>query len=114
MQIQYVRASSKNELKQILALQKINGIDVISTSEKQKEGFVTVSHTYTILKEMNDACPHIITKDGDVVVGYALVMLKEFRDELAVLSSMFETAAELLGNKRYLAMGQVCISKTIS
>ncbi len=86
-------------------------MDAVSYMEKQSEGFVTVSHTYAILKQMSDACPHIIAKDGDLVVGYALVMLKEFRDEISVLSAMFETAAELLGDKRYVAMGQICVSK---
>lgn len=111
MQIQYLRTSSEDELNQILALQKNNAIDAIPSTEKRNEGFVTVSHTYDILKQMNDVCPHIIAKDGDLVVGYALVMLKEFRDEISILSRMFETAAELLGDKNYLAMGQICISK---
>lgn len=111
MQINYTRASSEEELKQILALQQKNAMDAISSMEKQREGFVTVSHTYDILKQMNDTCPHIIAKDGDLVVGYALVMLKEFRDEISVLSAMFETAAELLGDKNYLAMGQICVAK---
>lgn len=107
----YTRASSEDELNQILVLQQKNALDAVSSIERQGEGFVTVSHTYEILKLMNDACPHIIAKDGDLVVGYALVMLKEFRDKISVLSGMFETAAELLGDKKYLAMGQICISK---
>lgn len=111
MQITYTRASSEDELNQILTLQKKNAIDATSSMEKQNEGFVTVSHNYDILKQMNDACPHVIAKEGDLVVGYALVMLKEFRDEISILSAMFETAAEILGDKKYLAMGQICISK---
>lgn len=111
MEITYKRAVSENELHQILSLQKLNAATNVSPIEKQKEGFVTVSHTYEILKQMNDACAHIIAKDGDLVVGYALVMLKEFRDEISILSAMFETATELLGDKKYVAMGQVCISK---
>lgn len=111
MKIQYSRVTLEDELRQIIALQKVNAIDSISSEEKEKEGFVIVLHTYDILKLMNDACPHIIAKDGDMVVGYALVMLKEFRDEIAILSAMFETAAQLLRNKNYLAMGQICISK---
>ncbi len=107
----YKRATETSELEQILALQKENAINSISATEKDIEGFITVSHTYEILKKMNDACPHIIAKDGDMVVGYALVMLREFRDEIAVLSAMFESAATLLGDKNYLAMGQICISK---
>lgn len=111
MNIQYTRVTTIDELEQILALQKNNAIDAIPSIEKRNEGFVSVSHTYDILKQMNDACPHIIAKDGGLVVGYALVMLKEFRDEISILSRMFETAAELLGDKNYLAMGQICISK---
>lgn len=111
MEILYTRASCDYELNQILALQNKNILSSISSGEREQEGFVTVSHTFGILKRMNDACPHIIAKDGDLVVGYALTMLKEFRDEISILSAMFETAAELLGNKNYLAMGQICISK---
>ena len=86
-------------------------MDAVSSTEKKNEGFVTVSHSYAILKQMNDARSHVIAKDGDLVVGYALVMLKEFRDEISILSAMFETAEELLGGKKFLAMGQICISK---
>lgn len=111
MKIRYTRASSDNELQQILDLQKKNSISSIHRHEQEKEGFVTVSHSFEILKEMNDACAHIIAKDGDVVVGYALVMLQKFRDQISILSAMFETATELLGNKKFLAMGQVCVSK---
>ncbi len=111
MKVQYTRASSDNELLQILELQKKNAISSVPNKEQENEGFVTVSHSFDILKQMNDTCPHIIAKDGDLVVGYALVMPKEFRDEISVLSAMFETAAKLLGDKKYAAMGQVCVSK---
>lgn len=107
----YKRASETSELRQILALQEKNIFSSIPSSESKKDGFVTVKHSYEILKKMNDACPHIIAKDGDLVVGYALVMLNEFRDEISILSAMFETANELLDDKKYLAMGQVCIRK---
>lgn len=111
MKIQYTRASSVNELLQILELQKNNSLSTVNSFEQENEGFVTVSHSLEVLKQMNDACPHIIAKDGDLVVGYALVMLQKFRDKISVLSAMFETATELLGDKKYLAMGQVCVSK---
>lgn len=111
MKVQYTRASSKNELLQILELQKKNAIASVDKKEQEKEGFVTLSHSFEILEQMNDACPHVIAKDGNLVVGYALVMLKEFRDKISILSAMFESATELLGDKKYLAMGQVCVSK---
>jgi len=111
MKITYARASTENELREILELQKKNALGTISSIEKQNEGFITILHSYELLKKMNDACAHIIAKNGNKVVGYALVMLKEFRDEISILSAMFETAEELLGGKRFLAMGQICISK---
>ncbi|TMM59279.1 GNAT family N-acetyltransferase [Maribacter algarum] len=111
MEVTFSRVSCEGELLQILALQKKNALDVVSSIEKQNEGFVTVSHSFGVLKQMNDACAHVIAKDANKVVGYALVMLKEFRDEISVLSAMFETAEELLGDKHFLAMGQICISK---
>lgn len=111
MNVHYARVSSENELLQILELQKKNAITSVSKLEQENEGFVTVAHSYEILKQMNDVCSHIVAKDGDLVVGYALVMLKEFRDEISLLSAMFETATELLGKKKYVAMGQICISK---
>ena len=111
MKVQYTRASSKDELLQILELQKKNAIASVNKQVKRNEGYVTVSHSYDVLKQMNDACPHIIAKDGDLVVGYALVMLPKFRDEISILSAMFEAATELLGDKKYLAMGQICIAK---
>lgn len=111
MDIQYVRASSDDELLQILDIQRQNFTRAISLTEKEKEGFVTVSHDFETLKRMNHACPHIIAKDGDLVIGYALVMLKEFRDEISVLSAMFETATLLLGKQNYVAMGQICVAK---
>lgn len=111
MKVRFTRASSEDELLQILALQKKYAFTSVNKQEQEKEGFVTVSHSYEILKQMNDACSHIIAKDGDLVVGYALVMLQKFRDEISILSAMFETATELLGDKKYVAMGQICIAK---
>ncbi len=109
--IRYKRVTKTLELEQILALQKENFKSSLSHDEIQKEGFVTVAHSLDVLKKMNDKCAHIIAKDDDFVVGYALVMLKEFKDEISVLTAMFETAQKLLGDQRYVAMGQICISK---
>ncbi len=111
MNITYHRASKKEDLLQIIALQRKNSVTVVSEKNQLQEGFVTVSHSYELLKRMNDACPHIIAKDGDKLVGYALVMLETFKDEISLLNSMFKTASRILGQKRYLAMGQICIDK---
>jgi len=111
MPIHYTRVSAQDELQQILDLQQQNLKVALDQQAIIEEGFVTVGHTYDVLEKMNAACPHIIAKDGDLVVGYALAMRKEFRNEIPVLAAMFETAKELLGDKNYLAMGQVCVAK---
>jgi hypothetical protein len=44
---------------------------------------------------MNSACAHIIAKDDNTVVGFALVMLSGLRNEIEVLIPMFERIDEL-------------------
>lgn len=86
---------------------------VISSEEKLKEGFVTVHHDFDILKRMNDACPHILAKEGESVVGYALCMHPKFGDEIEVLKPMFYEINRLPTSiETYLIMGQICIDKT--
>ena len=109
--ITYTRASSDEELYQILEIQKRNIKANISIEEKEKEGYITVGHDFDILKKMNDACAHIIAKDENKVAGYALVMLPSFRYEMPVLTPMFTSADRLLKNNNYVAMGQICIDK---
>ena len=111
LNVTYHRASSDEELYEILALQKINLPRSISDSEKDSEGFVTVDHTFSVLKAMNEVCPHIIAKCNNKVVGYALCMHPDFADDVDVLKSMFHKIDAVLPNESYIAMGQICISK---
>ncbi len=108
----YKRATQNSELEQILVLQQKNLIPVLSEDEKKKEGFVTVSHTLELLKRMNDVCAHVIAKDGDRVVGYALCMHPRFAEEIEVLKPMFhEISLVVPKTEKYLAMGQICVDK---
>lgn len=115
--INYTNSTSPQDLQQILDLQQANLPKNISTEEAQKEGFVTVEHDLALLTAMNEAYPHIIAKDGNQVVGYALVMAQEFKDRVPVLIPMFEQfdAVDYKGKKmsdyHYFTMGQVCIAK---
>jgi predicted GNAT superfamily acetyltransferase len=110
--IHFKRASEAAELKQILALQRNNIATSITPNEKQQEGFVTVQHSEALMAKMNDAAPHIIAKSGNFVVGYALVMLSSFRNEVAVLLPMFEKIDSLLPlHSNYVVMGQICVAK---
>lgn len=108
----YKRAESNEELNQILELQRINLKSVISTEEKEIEGFVTIHHSFEILKTMNEKCAHIIAKNNDKVVGYALCMLKEFKKDIELLKPMFQQIEGCLKNdENYFTMGQICIDR---
>ena len=109
--ITYHRASSDIQLHKILEIQKRALKQNVSLEDQKKEGYITVPHTFEILKKMNDACPHCIAVVDSQVVGYALVMLESFRNEMEILIPMFETADLLLQGKNYVVMGQVCIDK---
>lgn len=111
MDFVYKRSSSYQELHEILDIQKRNVKSILTDEELRSEGFITVNHNFEMLKKMNDTCPHIIVKDGNTVAGYALVMLPSFKQEIPTLIPMFNIADELLGDKNYLAMGQICIDK---
>lgn len=100
--IKYCRASSDEELIQILKLQKQNLPKVLSVSEKEYEGFVTVDHTFDILKQMNNYCPHIIAKQGENVVGYTLCMHSKFADGIEILKPMFKEINKVLYNHEKL------------
>ena len=105
------------DLLQILNLQQINLAKDLSREEILSQGFVTVVHDFDILKKMNDACPHIVARDGDTIIGYALVMLPFFSKDIDVLKPMFEKIkivpyqGKMLNAYKHFAMGQICVHK---
>lgn len=112
MEVDFTSCTTISELQQILSLQLKNLNTNVSTGEKEQEGFVTVSHTLEQLSEMNAACQHIIAKDQDKVVGYALCMHRRFGNDIEVLKPMFmEIASVVPENDSYIVMGQICIAK---
>ncbi|RRQ50304.1 GNAT family N-acetyltransferase [Maribacter algicola] len=111
MDIHYCRATSDEDLHDILELQQNNTPSFLSDEEKSKEGFLTVIHTFDLLKLMNTDCPHIIAKVNDEVIGYALCMTRKFGSEIPLLSPMFKMSDIFLAGKKYLAMGQICVAK---
>ena len=114
---QYTTAQSEEEIQQILQLQLANLPKNISATEAKMQGFVTVHHSPEILHAMNVPYPHIIAKVKERVVGYTLVMLRKFKDEVPVLKPMFQKIDGLsfhkkpLLNTKYFVMGQVCVDK---
>lgn len=114
--ITYTRVTTDKELEEILALQKRNIPISLSDSETKTEGFLTAQHSFEVLKNMNLACPHIIAKHNNTVVGYALCMLSSFRNDVPILKPMFEyldkvIERENLSSLNYIIMGQICIAK---
>ena len=109
-------AENDEELMGILALQKENHLETVS-KESNTDGFVTVKHTLDILKRMQEGAKQVIAVDQGKVVGYAIVMLKEFRDLVPVLMPMFDKFENVqykgkkLSDHRYYVMGQVCVAK---
>ena len=110
-------AQGRDELQQILELQRRNLATHVSPAEAAKEGFVTARHDLPLLERMCGAYGHVVAMDADRVVGYALVMLKDFGSAVPVLVPMFEQIGKLpygkqtLGQTRYFVMGQVCVEK---
>ncbi|MFN0274735.1 MAG: GNAT family N-acetyltransferase [Chitinophagales bacterium] len=110
-------SQSAEDIHQILSLQQKNLPKNISKSEADEQGFVTVEHDFEILYSMHLAEPAVITKDGNTLAGYALVMTKEFGKKIPVLVPMFELFETIVyQNKKlseytYFVMGQVCIDK---
>lgn len=115
--ITYGNPRNDTDLRQMLDLQRANLSAQISETELQVEGFVTVHHDFELLKAMNDPYPHIIARDAEQVVGYTLVMLPAFQDQIPVLVPMFaqfnqaKFQGHLLEDMNYVVMGQVCIAK---
>ncbi len=98
-------------------MQNSNLSQNISTDAKISDGFVTVKHDLELLIKMNNAAKQVIATDHDKVVGYAMVMLKEFSKMIPVLSPMFAIFNRLtfknkqLSDYSFYVMGQICISE---
>ncbi|PHN04761.1 GNAT family N-acetyltransferase [Flavilitoribacter nigricans] len=118
MAVYFGNPNGIEDIHQILGLQRVNLPTSISNEELEDQGFVTVRHTVELLSDMNAAEPQIIAKDGDQVVGYALVMLPAFAERVPVLVPMFELLDSLsfkdriLADCNYYVIGQVCVAKS--
>ena len=111
--IEYKQASTANELEQILVLQQRNLPRSLSNEEMERDGFLTVEHSFELLEEMNEASPHIIALENEKVVGYALSMHPKFASSIEILKPMFhEINMAIDGKSNYMVMGQICVAKT--
>ncbi len=66
---------------------------------------------------MNDQCAHVIVKDKNIIVGYALVTFKEasiFHKDLNAMMMHLETLEyenKLLQQYKFYVMGQICVDE---
>jgi len=112
MSIQFHQTKSITELKQILALQQKNLSQQLTKEERSKEGFVTVTHSLALLERMHTMCPHIVAKDENNVIGYALCMHPSFADDIAILKPLVIQINSCIPKEvSYIIMGQICIAK---
>ena len=115
--LQYTTVSDLDEVLQILDLQSRNLASVLSPETRDSQGFLTVQHDPAVLQRMNEAAPAIIAKDGSRLIGYALVMPREFAADVPVLQPLFDMldtlswrGLSLRENPRWFVMGQICVA----
>jgi GNAT superfamily N-acetyltransferase len=114
--ITYTTSKTKDELAQILALQKQNLAVGLSADQIKAQGFVTVSHSFEDLYKLNELEAHVIAKDNDRVVAYVLAMTARSRFDIPILLPLFESFEEVhyqhkkIASYNYMVVGQVCVA----
>ncbi len=109
--------SEFSELEGIKTLQEVNLKKNLSATEAEADGFVTAEYSIEFLQTLHEKSPSVIAKDGNRVVGYALVAVKSIRDQHALLADLFNSIDEivykghLLKNSDYVVVGQLCVAK---
>ena len=115
--ITFTNAQSKADLEGILALQHANLAQNVPAAELQSQGFVTITHTYEQLLNLNNHETHILAKEFNKVIGYLLSMTKHSKRDIPLLIPMFLAFDEILYNGKpiaasnYIIVGQACIAK---
>lgn len=115
--IEIKRVTIYEELTGIKALQVANLKSNLSSEEKFNEGFLTAEYSMSFLNQMHLEESSIIAKDGDAVVGYALVATQSIRHEHPLLASLFNVIDTLKINDglfkdfNYVVVGQLCVAK---
>ncbi len=106
-----------SELIGIKDLQAANLRTLISEEEASSQGFLSATYSLEFLEQMHQTCPSIVAKDGEEVVGYALVTTRENRYEHELLADLFNTIDTLSYNHQplkdtcYVVVGQLCVAK---
>lgn len=102
-------SDAAGDLEQIIALQRLNHAHMVAAESLSTEGFVTMAYTVPELQRMCGRYRHVVAKSEGQVVGYALVMLKESRQDFPFLDGVFAEAEAIAAGRTWFVMGQVCI-----
>lgn len=115
--IVYTTSTTNEEILQIIELQKNNLPQNLTEEQINSQGFVSVIHSFDVLKKMNDIEQSIIAKDDGRVIGYLLAMTRKSKNDIPVLIPMFNAFDNVVySNKKiaeykYIVVGQVCIAE---
>lgn len=109
--------STAEEIFQIKKLQAKNLKTNLTAEVKRNEGFLTASYTLKFLTLMSEHYPAILAKDGDQVVGYALVATKAIQGKHELLDDLIQRCDQVvykgqhLSEVSYAIVGQLCVDK---
>lgn len=112
------RVTDTDEITGIKTLQNENLKVNLSEAEINEQGFVTAEYSIPLLHKMHALEPAVIAKEGDTVVGYALVVTKELYGQHDLLDLFFSQTdnsiynGELLRDINYTISGQLCVAKS--
>ena len=104
-----------DELRQIKDIQKRHQKESIAPELREKMGFVTVEYEISLLEKMHRLLRSIIAKEGDKVVGYALVTDRRIVGCHDLLDDLFDQInrlsfdSHLLKETNYTVVGQLCV-----
>ena len=111
------RWTKVEEIHQLKALQDKNLKSKINQAEQKSEGFLTASYSVEFLIQMNQLHPAILAKDGEELVGYALVTTASIRGHHELLDDLIHHCDRVhyqggpLAKVPYAIVGQLCVAK---
>jgi ribosomal protein S18 acetylase RimI-like enzyme len=104
-----------DELRQVKEIQNRHQKESIALELRETTGFVTAEYEISLLEKMHRFLPSIIAKDGDIVVGYALVTDRRIIGCHNLLDDLFTQINRLsfdshpLKDTNYTVVGQLCV-----
>lgn len=111
-------ARDDHDFAQILALQRQNALDAVSSDRLASDGFVYARHSLPLLRAFAERLPQVVARDAQGrIVGYTLAMPPELRDalpELVPMFAQFDRASfrgRPLQDIPYMVGGQVCVAR---